>query len=91
MNKNIQTMASEAGLYRDGAPDSFDSSAVEQFAKLLALHFINECRNVSLRAEEARKSHEQSEFGDAFNQGQQVGALACAGTILRFIEEENND
>jgi hypothetical protein len=88
MHKKIQDLAIEHGLYCDGVPDSWDEAAIEAFGKAIAVELMHECRNVAIRADEARQTHEQSEFGDAFNQGQQVGALACAGVILRFIEEE---
>ncbi len=88
MHKRIEALAIEHGLYCDGVPDSWDEAAIENFGKALAIELMNECRNVSLRADETRQTHEQSKFGEAFNQGQQVGALACAGAILRFIEED---
>lgn len=90
MHKRIQDLAIQHGLYCDGVPDSWDEAAIEKFGMAIAIELMNECRQVSIRAEEARQTHEQSEFGDAFNQGQQVGALACAGAILRYIEENND-
>jgi Fe-S cluster assembly iron-binding protein IscA len=35
MNELVHDLATEAGLYCDGTPDSFDSGAVERFAKLV--------------------------------------------------------
>jgi hypothetical protein len=87
MHKKIQDLAIEHGLYCDGVPDSWDEAAIENFGLAIALELMNECRMVAVRAEEARQANEQSDFGDAFNQGQQVGALACAGTILHWVED----
>ena len=87
MHKRIQQLALEHGLYSDGVLDCWDESIIENFGKALAIELMHECRNVALRAEDARETHEQSEFSDAFNQGQQIGALACAGAILHYLEE----
>lgn len=90
MHKRIQDLAIEHGLYCDGVPDSWDEAAIEKFAIAVAIDLMNECRMVALRAEESCHTHEQTEFSTAFNQGQQVGALACAGAILHYIEDKND-
>lgn len=87
MNKRIQDLAIEHGLYCDGVPDSWDEAAIEKFGMAVALALMNECRMVALRADEARQTHEMNELSDSFNLGQQVGALACAGAILHWIED----
>jgi hypothetical protein len=46
MNELVHDLATEAGLYCDGTPDSFDLAAVERFAKLViqkSVEYLNSC------------------------------------------------
>lgn len=89
MNKNIEDLAIEAGLYCDGVPDSWDQAAIERYTNMLVLHMTHMCRQVAMRAEEAGRDPNQSEFGASFAQGQAIGALACAGALMHWVNDES--
>lgn len=47
MNKKIDDLAYWAGLYADGTPDSWDSEALEKFARSLVEDICREIREKS--------------------------------------------
>jgi hypothetical protein len=88
MNKTLQNLAMEAGLYCDGVPDSWDEAAIETYTRLLVLHLSHICREVAMRADEAANNNDQSDYGLPFAQGQAIGALACAGALMHWVEDD---
>lgn len=87
MNENLHNLALQAGLYCDGVPDCWDEQAIETYTRLVVLHLSYICRSVAIRADESIHAADISDLGVAFAQGQSVGALACAGALIHWLEE----